>query len=143
MNAINIPGTITISRPRGMSEGYVRVTLRDTISRIEFAEARIPLADFTEALFGLAEVECHIGCRGLEHVGKKKETVQCSIDCPHPSHERDLIEAWMIEQFVESDYKRDGWFLSLSMSTKGAVQHLPEGGCRVNYSVYRYVDLCV
>ena len=76
MSAIHLPASITISRPRGINEGQVTIRVRDKISRISFVEVSIPLAEFTEALFGLAEVDCSARCAGLENVGKKKETVE-------------------------------------------------------------------
>lgn len=52
-------GSLTISRPRGGS-GPDRIVIRltDEISGTTFVEARVELADFAEALVGLAHVPC-------------------------------------------------------------------------------------
>lgn len=145
MSAINLPGNITFSRPRGINEGKINIRIRDKISRISFVEVSIPLSEFTEALFGLAEVDCSLRCAGLENVGKKRVTEDHNVDCPIEGWKSEEVKEWVIEYFAESSFPKEGWSLAMNFDSRGAIKARTDGmkGCTVCFSVYRYIDLAL
>ena len=65
-------GKITISKPSNRE--YVNIRIYDTDSGLEFVEVKIELKNFSEALLGLARVECEFETRDLDLIGTTRET---------------------------------------------------------------------
>lgn len=77
MNHLKMPGTITISRPRGnMEPEYVQIEVNDELSGSRCLSVRIPIPEFAEALFGAACRPCEFDLRpdlvGLKHEWKEE-----------------------------------------------------------------------
>jgi len=76
MKQDGLKGKITISRVRGggsTEDGPIQITIQDEDALIEFVQINVSLADFTEAVTGLAYTPCAFSVRGLDKVGKKRE----------------------------------------------------------------------
>ena len=78
---------LTISRPSyGDDRKKISIQVRDINARIQFLELEIDLDKFTECLTGLSEVESDMEFRGLENVGKSKETMKIEFEIPDASY---------------------------------------------------------
>lgn len=79
-------GRITISRPRGSGADYISIRITDDSSGCQLIEANISLAEFTEALTGLAEVHCQHDATSASmtllaaRVGKRLRTETVLVD---------------------------------------------------------------
>jgi len=67
---------LTISRP-SYGDGRKKITIRveDDDAVIRFLDIEMDLADFAECITGLSYVNCEMEVRGLENVGKKRESM--------------------------------------------------------------------
>jgi hypothetical protein len=63
-------GKITISRP---SSGNVSIKIHDNNSGVDFLEVKMSLENFSEALFGLARVDCEFATKELDLIGTTRE----------------------------------------------------------------------
>lgn len=70
-----LKGAITIGRPSyGDGRELMVIQFRDELSRVRFLDIEMSLPDFMKALTGQAEMPIEMQVRGLEDVGKVKET---------------------------------------------------------------------
>lgn len=101
-------GSLTISRPRGGSgPEYIEVRLTDELSGVTFIEAQIELADFTEALVGLANVPCKFELRA-SYVGMRHEHKR--IDVPFEvAYTSDQAERQRLARAAFKKFEVDGW----------------------------------
>jgi hypothetical protein len=118
-----IKGSLTISRPTcGDGRKYVSIQVKDVGSRVRFLEVEIGYADFTACLMGLSETECSLLPRGLDNVGKTKQTDSIHFKMPPSTQHNDkgvaCLEAakntpngWRFESYFGSQgsfYRVDG-----------------------------------
>jgi hypothetical protein len=139
MNTLNT--TLTISRPRGGNSDQnptVTIQLTDQESRTRFASITIPLSLFSEAMFGLAEVQCKTEVRGLDQVGKVKVTKQMSEVFDVVRYDRKEAEQMLIERYLASAEHRD-WKLDSSLTSRDSMVH-KEGKMILHYRLFRYVE---
>jgi hypothetical protein len=69
MTKSKLQGKLTICKS---SNGTVLLRIEDSNSLIQFLEIEIPLADFSEALFGLAYRPCSYSIIGTDVLGKQR-----------------------------------------------------------------------
>jgi len=144
-----LEGRISISRPQGGEDGgtFVRVAIRDQSSRVEFVQLDIPLAGFAEALTGLSEVECRLKVRGLDRVGKVRETERVTFALSDDylkkhslsRYERELLVAH-IRQDPEGIFHEEGWELSTYLGSQNSITPNHPDGIRINTTKVRYVE---
>jgi len=127
-----IPGTVSIGR---VSDGLIRIEIRDELSRARFVEASMSPEAFANAVTGLAAQDAELEVRGLEYVGKRKVTEQRQIVCPLEWRARHEYEQWLIENAPV-----DGWILDTYLGAQDSVKSSDDGGCILRYSVYKYVE---
>lgn len=109
--------TITIGRPsNGDGTKFITIAIRDSVSRIIFADIEIDLADFAEALTGLSEVECSIVYRCLENVGKVKETKKVAIKLPN-----NLTRNEKTEYLLSLPNIGDGWVIDPYIGSQNSI----------------------
>lgn len=125
---------VSVSISRNSRDG-VRIYLRDDTSRIIFVEAELTLEDYALLITGLSEVEANATYRDLSNVGKKKIIEKRSIETPFESYDRDKLERWLIDNCQEH-----GWFLNSYLRSQSSLGEGENGGTKLHYSVYKYVD---
>ena len=86
-------GQLTITRPSyGCGKQKIAIRIKDTDAVTRFLDIEIDLDKFTKCITGLAEIECDIEYRNLDHVGKKRETMSLEFEMPGKSrHNRKEI----------------------------------------------------
>jgi hypothetical protein len=134
-----LKGNITMSRPqRNDDVRRVVIGLKDQKSGIRFVEVSIDLENFTEALMGLAEVEVDFEVKGLEHIGKVKETEAATVIVPFESYDKEKLRSW-----IEANAQRDSWYVRTYLGSQGSIRSTGDGNtfCRISY--YRYVEEAV
>lgn len=131
---MKIKATLTITRPMGNRDAVISITVRDENSRIQFFKGDVSLAQFSEALTGLAEVAVDAEVRGLDYVGKIRVTEDREIICPLTDYKREILGSWLAE-----NAKEDGWIVQTYLGSRGQVESC-KGGQKLRYSVVKYVD---
>ena len=132
-------GAITISRPScGDGSKYISIRIKDKCSRISFVDIRIGYAEFTEALTGMSEMECELITRGLQNVGKQKETMPLEfLVCPkgNPIGDRKKVA-----KDLAIANTPNGWTPDLYFDSQKSFYHEgTELWARTN--IYRYVEV--
>ena len=143
---MKIQTDISISRPSDSTgEKYIEVRLKDDASHITFATVKVGLADFMEALTGLAHMECETEVRGLEYVGKVREREQASVFISENEYRKitdglkyyrhtDVLGQWLID-----NHSREGWMVDTYLGSQSSIKNV-EGGKMLNFSYFRYVE---
>ena len=127
-----IPGTVSICR---VSDGTIRIAIKDGLSRATFVEAIMTPEAFGNAVTGLAEQDAELEVRGLQYVGKRKITEKRQINCPLSAwSERTKLSLWLFNHAQE-----DGWILNTSLGAQDSVRRTAHD-CVLHYSVYKYVE---
>lgn len=116
-------GGLTITRPNHAGEdGFINITVRDRSSRTNFLTVEVSLANFTQAITGLAETDCQIEVRNLDRVGLKKESKALEFSTPEGSGYRNkemafkealrlCPEGWSVNNYFNSQdsfFTKDG-----------------------------------
>lgn len=118
-----IPAELTISRIdsyNGKAEAHIAV--KDSESRIVFVEIVMPMEDIAKALFGLANTQCTAEIKGLDKVGKRRETKQRKIVLPNSGvKRRGLVTTEDFEQWVEKNCQKKGWILNPRLRSQGSI----------------------
>jgi hypothetical protein len=131
-------GKVTITRSWSThSDDVITIRIRDEVSNIEFVEAEMSLADFAQAVTGLAFCKCELEVRGLDYIGKKRVREPRTIECPlSPYTKREELAQWLREHAQE-----DGWMLDTYLGSQGSVNFSKDSkGTILNYAVFKYVD---
>lgn len=138
---------LTISKRESNDEKYINVNLRDATSGINFAEVKVSLEDFMEALTGLGYVHCKAEVRGLEHLGKKKERERASVVISDDEYAivTDQIKNYeaikvALGNWLKANHSKEGWFVDTYLGSQGSIGHTNSGGRALNFAYYRYVD---
>lgn len=129
-----LAGKLTISRPSSGDERFIRIAIRDELSRSRFVEFEVSLENFALALTGLSEVQGKMTVENLENVGKVRVVETRSIECPLKSFSpREDFEKWLRENAQES-----GWIIDSYLRSQSSVERNEHGKTILNYRVYRY-----
>ena len=145
-----LKGNLTISRPNGGRSDEnpcISIKVRDATSRIDFVTIEVPLANFAEALTGLSEVEARLTVRGLDNVGKVRESQPVTFVLTDEylakhdlrSYDRAGIKA-LLENDPEGRFHEEGWELSTYLGTQNSITPNSPDGIRINTSRVRYVE---
>ena len=107
---MKIKGRLSISRitsnePRG---GWIRITLEDGSSSVQFAEVDIDFKQFGQAISGMSGQLCDIELRQLDLVGKKMEHKFELVPVPITLDKKDKKLIKLIET-IFAPYEIDGW----------------------------------
>ena len=98
-------GRITISRPAGHDIDSITIEIEDTLSCVPFLSVQVGYANFTKALTGQGYIPCEFETRGLELIGKRRETKTVCIRVPDGPYEtRDKRAHNAVKQC-----EKDGW----------------------------------
>lgn len=99
-----LKGHISISRPHGHDgPDYINIEIIDLLSGIQFVECHIELADFSEAITGMGHTSCTFIPRGLDGVGKTRETKVVRVFVPSSERNPNIVRAAVAE------HETDGW----------------------------------
>jgi hypothetical protein len=128
---------LTISRPN-YSDGKnkIKISVRDTEAVINFMDIEIDLDKFTECLTGLSLVDCDMEVRGLENVGKKRESMDIVFELPkekwHVSKEeaaelakKATPEGWVCSTYFgsqDSFFKKDDKYYGKTTANRWVVK---------------------
>lgn len=123
-------GKLTITRN---SNDIVRIEFTDAASSIRFAEMRMSLEGFAQAVTGLASVEGELSVRGLGNVGKRLIVEHHSIECPLTGYDKKAAQEWLLANAHHPDGEIDASLSSQTSISPG------RDGCLLNYTVRRYV----
>lgn len=130
-----INGHITISRPMGSDNNFVRIAIKDKNSRAEFCEIRISLEDFSKVLLGQGHIPMQFTTKGLDVVGLFKEVIPLEFPLPPDSdylNRKDLAKE-LAERNCYEGFKPDLYFGS--QSSFKTTEH----GIIAKTTQYRYV----
>lgn len=129
---------LSISRPTTnyRDDNFLRISFRDTTSRLQFFEAEVSLGDFMLALTGQIGRPAIVELRGEECVGKKRVMELRKRICPMKGHrDPDVFSDWLRDHAQE-----EGWEVDTYLGRKGAVEAVAEG-TMLYYSVFKYVEV--
>lgn len=145
---------LTISRPYGGRHDdrpCIKIAVDDQDSRIQFLELEVSLADFASALTGMSEVECDMVVRGLQNVGKVRETQTLVIVLEKSFLKERGLNPYgrELEDYLTNDpdgirasHETDGWKVDTYLRSQHSIT--PEGkgdtAIRLNLRRYRYVE---
>lgn len=130
---MEIKANISISRD---SSNKMRLRVQDETSRATFLEMEFSMADFMQALTGLAYTDAaKAEVFALDVVGKQKVTEARSVVFPGVSYDRNEMSAWLKQNCQE-----EGWRLDSYLGSQSSI-YQRDGKTVLNYHVYRYVSL--
>ena len=99
-------GKITISRPVGHNIEVITIDIEDESSGVSFLSVLVGYADFAKALTGQGYIPCEFEIRGLELIGKRRETKTEHVFVLDGSYEtRDKRACNAVEQYEKDDWK--------------------------------------
>ncbi|RTL00151.1 MAG: hypothetical protein EKK57_07840 [Proteobacteria bacterium] len=100
-------GKIRISKVTDSTkdEDFIRITLQDTTSKIQFLTVDVSLDDFARALFGIENTPCELTFNNLKAIGKTKEVKMFEVQTD---------EMWVLPTERLEFLARDGWQIQLS-----------------------------
>lgn len=131
----NHKAQLTITRPTyGDGRKKIKISVRDIDARFEFLELEIDLASFTECLTGLSHVNCDMKVKGLENVGKKRESKTIEFEMSENNH-RSKEEAIRLSKEVTPD----GWICSGYFGSKDSFFRI-NGKPYARTTISRWVD---
>lgn len=125
-------GRLTISRN---SHGEILIIIRDEASRANFATVTTTPEVLGLALTGMSEQEVGLTVQHLDRVGKKRVSEARSIICPLDTYDRAELQVWL-----DNNGQEEGWILDSYLRTQSSVERLGDGGRRLNYSVFKFVE---
>ena len=123
---------VTISR---CSDNKVYISLEDDLSGVKFVEVALALEDYAMLITGCAYVEGEVSYNNLSAVGKIEVSEKRSVNCPHSA----WTDKTVLSNWLKENCKEEGWTISTYLGSQGSVKSV-EGGCVLNYTVYKYVD---
>lgn len=100
-------GKIRISKVTDSTkdEDFIRITLQDAISRVQFLTIDVEMDAFARALFGIEGVSCEFSFNNLKAIGKTKEVQIFEIQTDKPY----VLPDEQLEVLA-----KDGWAVQLS-----------------------------
>lgn len=133
---MTIKGELTISRPQ-CSDGsqYISIKVKDIDAGIEFLNIKIPYAEFTQCLTGLAYQDCEFDIRGVENIGKKLETDTISFEVFRSYYKRDDEELI----YLAEEATPPGWICSKYFGSQSSF-FMSEGKKFARTSIRRWVE---
>jgi len=108
---MKIEGSISITRPQGPGEEYIKISIRDENACVGFVEVNMGLANFAKAVTSL-QVPCEIEVRGLEKVGKKHEHKTFEFKIADTIHDRNENAIKEIKKICPKGWEPDLYFSS-------------------------------
>lgn len=138
-------GTMSISAPSTYEgDRKIRLTFNDESSHIKFLVVELDPADFAMALTGLSEQKVSMEVRGLDLVGKTKETQTLQIILTENDLIRNKLSSYdkvALQEYLSKNQKlfvSDDWVLNCYLGSQTSIcPHL--NGVKLNVHKYRYV----
>jgi hypothetical protein len=135
-----LPVVVRFSRLMSNRDGDTMcLSLECRTSGIEFAEIEMSMEQFGKLVAGCCDVRLEAELRGLEFVGKKLVRERRSVKCPLTEYSagNNVYAKWLTDNCQE-----EGWMLDTYLGSQGSVvKKYDEPFSRVNYAVYKYVDV--
>lgn len=128
-----IPGKITISKVVGLGDDYMEIRIRDVDASVEFIEVKLSMEDFAQAITGMGAIPCKFEVRGLENVGKKRETEPLKFPIPGVLEKKEKALE-LLPSYIPDGWKASMYFHSRNSFTTEGDQHY------ANTTIYRWVD---
>lgn len=133
-----LKGKLCINRPSyGDGRKLINIKVMDECSRERFLDIEIGYSEFAQVITGMSEVDCSFITRGLDRIGKVKETRNLTFVMPEAlnySNRKDTASKLAIENTPA------GWEPSLYFESKGSFVS-GEGGVEwANTSMSRWVE---
>lgn len=130
-----LPAKLSISRVQtSKGDSYMRVSIIDANSGIEFTSVEVSLLQFMEALTGLCEVPCTHRTRNTDYLGKYYVSEPRTITAPHLGYNKEVYEEWLLNNAQE-----EGWIIDSYLGSQRSIKY-KDGNAVLNYRVFKYVD---
>ncbi len=129
-----LKGSLSISRINDGGKGYIEISFEDKNSRVEFVEVKVSFENFTKALTGQGMIPMEFKTRGLNEVGKIKES-------------KELV--FLVSGYIEGkdeaerccqDYADEGWTASGYFRSQNSLIKHADGEYYAHGTQYRFVD---
>lgn len=121
------------------SKDRVGIRVKCDTSRITFLELDLSLEEYAWITTGLSEVEVSGTTKGLEYVGKEKVVEKRSLVLPEGVYKLNKDE---VVKYLEDNCQEEGWLLNTYLGSKDCIVYNGKDNYTVNYSVYKYRELC-
>lgn len=137
---------LTISRPSGGGgEPYISLAVHDELSGMQFLDMRIGLADFSEAITGMGYVAAKGEVRGLQNIGKQRETEDASATITKEEYQRITQGPYSdhkpkLAAYLEANHGREGWRVNGYLGSQRSILHSGDM-VTLNFSHTRYVEV--
>lgn len=115
-----LKGKLSISRIKDMGDGFMKISLKDEGSRIEFVKAKVSFANFCKAITGQGEIPIEFEVRGLDVVGKIREQKELIFEIPNGTkffRHKDYAKK-NCQEHAEEGWKARGYYKSQSSIQK-------------------------
>jgi len=132
-----LPGKIIISRIHNnlRVEDEIEISFIDDMSNTRFATAKMSLETFALGLTGLGHLDVELDVRGLENIGKIKETSIYPLFFDHRNVTYDeVVAAW------DKTANNGEWKMSLARDQRLPVQ-ASGSSWKIILPIYRYVEV--
>lgn len=138
---MKLQGTISISRTHcSNGQDYIELAIRDERSGVQFLKGEIGLTDFAKLVTGQSEMPVALDLRGVESVGKFRETKSESVFFPDGDyHEREFRAKAAIAPLQVDGWIGDWRQLGNHHAIDRAVKHVA-GGTFYKIGFYRFLD---
>jgi hypothetical protein len=104
---------MTITRPSyGDNKQRISITVTDNASHIQFLDLEMKLDDFACMMTGLAHVEAIGEARGLENVGKTKESKELIFELPNDTYSAREVAPKTCQNFADPGWTASPYFNS-------------------------------
>lgn len=137
-------GRLSISRISSNAperDNMISITVEDKASGIGFVNVLITPEQFAMALTGLSSCECELELRGLQHVGKKRETKQLILHVSFDRFARKEDREVKLRE-AAAQYEVEGWMVNpyFTLNSQGGAKYVQGTDdvhrCRVNFTRY-------
>ncbi len=120
-------GKIRISKVTDSTkdEDLIRITLQDSVSRVQFLTIDVEMDAFARALFGIEGVSCEFSFNNLKAIGKTKEVQIFEIQTDKPY----VLPYEKLELLA-----KDGWEVQLSSKQSGRNYYLNDSTAPYTYT---------
>jgi len=135
-NLHKLKGGLTISRPSGnLDFAYIEIRVNDELSGSQFVSVRVPLAEFAEALTGLAHVDCEFDLRP-DLVGMRRENKEEFVPGGIPYTAREAQQKIIAAELL-APFEIDGW----KGREADLFNHHRRNSCGARVTFVRYVPI--
>jgi hypothetical protein len=117
------------------SDGNYYIRIGCETSRTNFCELKLTAEQFAEAVTGLPSSGIQATVNGLDRVGKQRVRETRTVVCPLSRYNQVDFTQWLVENCQE-----EGWTIDTYLNSQHSIKSV-DGGTRLNYAVFKFVDI--